>query len=178
MKSIFFGSNLRWLRESRGLKQAEMLDLIEVKRSTWSGYEKNSSKPNFEDLLRIAEYFDISINDLIYSDLSSVQNIKTVSFKKADDFVQNSVQNGVQNVAGSDAILPFTVPGCPGCQMGAQVLAGKEEVIAAQAGALEALKEALSQAQRALQACIEGSSYQQRKHALRVIKGHITSPNL
>lgn len=64
---IHFAKNIKYLREKENYKQEEMLDLVGVKRSTWSGYENGTSKPNLEDFIRIAEFFDISETDLLHN---------------------------------------------------------------------------------------------------------------
>jgi len=71
MKKLFFGENLKFLREKKGLKQSEMIDFVGVKQTTWNGYEKGNSFPKFEDLIKISKYFDISETDLIHNDLES-----------------------------------------------------------------------------------------------------------
>ena len=68
----YFASNIKFLRKRKGLQQAEICSLIEFKQSTWSGYESNFSKPNFKDLLKIIEFFEVSASELLEMDLSNV----------------------------------------------------------------------------------------------------------
>lgn len=71
----YFASNIKFLRNRKGLQQAEICNLIEFKQSTWSGYESGFSKPNFKDLLKIIEFFEVSASELLEIDLSNV-NLK------------------------------------------------------------------------------------------------------
>lgn len=79
-----FGKNLKYLRDKKGLKQSEMLDLIGFKQTTWNGYENQKSFPKFEDLVKISKYFDISETDLIHKNIEkegfSIQEKPKVSF--------------------------------------------------------------------------------------------------
>ena len=68
----YFASNIKFLRKRKGLQQAEVCNLIEFKQSTWSGYESGFSKPNFKDLLKIIEFFEVSASELLEIDLSNV----------------------------------------------------------------------------------------------------------
>jgi len=68
----YFASNIKFLRNRKGLQQAEICNLIGFKQSTWSGYESGFSKPNFNDLLKIIEFFEVSASELLEIDLSNV----------------------------------------------------------------------------------------------------------
>src|SRR5665647_434132 len=68
----YFASNIKFLRNRKGLQQAEICILIGFKQSTWSGYENDFSKPNFKDLLKIIEFFEVSASGLLEIDLSNV----------------------------------------------------------------------------------------------------------
>lgn len=73
MKILFFGKNLKFLRHKIEAKQSEMLNRIGFKRTTWNGYEHQKSFPKFEDLLKIADYFDISLDELVFEDLQKAR---------------------------------------------------------------------------------------------------------
>lgn len=68
-----FASNIKHLREKRNLKQGELCAITGFKQSTWSGYEAGTSKPNFNDLLKIIEYFGVTASQLLELDLSNVE---------------------------------------------------------------------------------------------------------
>ena len=62
--------NLAFLRKNRGLKQSEIQDRLGFIRNTWSNWENGKSEPNIENLLKIVDFFDIGVEELITSDLS------------------------------------------------------------------------------------------------------------
>lgn len=82
---LLFSKNVKFLRIQKGCTQAQMADSIEFNRTTWNGYETGKSFPKFEDLVRIAEIFNISESDLIHADLSEGAPIDSVKKYKATE---------------------------------------------------------------------------------------------
>lgn len=69
---MYFGKNLQLLRKRKKISQADLAREIGIKRSSLSGYELESSEPNFDTLLRFSDFFKISIDKLLKVDLSRV----------------------------------------------------------------------------------------------------------
>ena len=65
MANPVFGANLKLLRTRRGRSQEETAIALDVKRSSYSGYENGSAEPSFELLVRMSEYFKVSIDKLL-----------------------------------------------------------------------------------------------------------------
>jgi len=65
---------LKQLRKERGLTQQKFADLIGVARSTISMYEIDASEPDVETLQRIADFFNVSLDDLTGRDNKIVDN--------------------------------------------------------------------------------------------------------
>ena len=63
--------NLAFLRKRSGLTQVEMAEKTGIKRNTWSNWENEVAQPGVEDIFMIAQFFDISIDDLIKEDLET-----------------------------------------------------------------------------------------------------------
>ena len=53
------------MRESVKLSQVKMADLLGVKQSSINRYEQGQSAPSLETLVRYADYFDVSMDNLI-----------------------------------------------------------------------------------------------------------------
>lgn len=64
----FFSKNLRFLRESRGLKLDEF-ECIGIKKGTMSNYELGNTEPKLNLLCEISKFFGISIDDLLLQDI-------------------------------------------------------------------------------------------------------------
>lgn len=58
------GDRLRQLRKNRNLPQVDVASAVGVGRSTIAGLERGLDKPGRELLLRLAEFYGVSINDL------------------------------------------------------------------------------------------------------------------
>ena len=72
-----FSKNLLALRKSRGLSQAQLAEALNYTDKAVSKWEKNETIPDVASLSAIAEYFDLTIDDLI-----SNRNIVRKSNKK------------------------------------------------------------------------------------------------
>jgi transcriptional regulator with XRE-family HTH domain len=59
-----FAENLKFLRKRRKKSQMDLANELELTRTTLSGYEKNVQPP-FRVLIKIAEYFGVSLDALI-----------------------------------------------------------------------------------------------------------------
>ena len=62
---ITFASNLRQLREGASLKQQELADRLHTTQRKISYWESGKVEPDLENLWRIADFFSISIDELI-----------------------------------------------------------------------------------------------------------------
>jgi len=60
------GSNIKRLREERGIKQQEIAELISMHRSNYSKIENGQREISVTALDKIAQYFDITIDELIH----------------------------------------------------------------------------------------------------------------
>ncbi len=67
-----FGPNIKLLRKRRYRSQDEVSGALDIKRSTWSGYENGTCEPNFGTLVKISEYFKITVDKLLKYDLGSL----------------------------------------------------------------------------------------------------------
>src|ERR1700760_2085777 len=68
----FLGKNLRYLRKQSSKTQSEIAALIKKGQTTVGNWENGISEPNLEELLIISNYFDISLDTLLKSDLSEM----------------------------------------------------------------------------------------------------------
>jgi len=66
---IILPSNIKFIREKFNLSQEELAKLIKKKKSVIGNYEKGISSPNLDSLIKISNYFGISLDDLVCSDL-------------------------------------------------------------------------------------------------------------
>ena len=65
-----FSKNLRYLRESRGLKLDEF-EFLGIKKGTMSNYELGNTEPKLSLLCEISKFFRISIDDFLLKDIEA-----------------------------------------------------------------------------------------------------------
>lgn len=64
------GKNLKYLRGKNKLSQQALSDVLSIPRTTLGDYERTKTEPNIAMLIKMAEYFDVQVDDLISKDLS------------------------------------------------------------------------------------------------------------
>lgn len=69
-----FGKNLKMLRKIKKLSQEELSEILNVSRQSVSKYENDSAQPSFETLMLVADYFDVSVDELL-----GITNLKIFS---------------------------------------------------------------------------------------------------
>lgn len=57
--------HLKKLREARNLSQTEVAHDINISRATYNNYELDKRQADYETLLKLAEYFDTTVDYLI-----------------------------------------------------------------------------------------------------------------
>ena len=65
MKSINLGNNLYNLRKKRGLSQEEFAEKIHISRQAVSKWERGEAFPDIENLIEIAEFYGVTIDELV-----------------------------------------------------------------------------------------------------------------
>ena len=63
-------SNLKYLRKKKGHTQQQFADLMEIKRSLVGAYEEDRAEPKYELLTKIAEHFDLTIDEFINENIN------------------------------------------------------------------------------------------------------------
>lgn len=53
------------LRDARGVNDANVADATGIPRSTFTDWKQGRSNPKIEKLLKIAQYFGVSIEELV-----------------------------------------------------------------------------------------------------------------
>lgn len=66
-----FKYNLKLSRKNKGITIKELADAIGVKAYTISDWEKGRSEPNISNLIKLADYFNLSIDFLVGKNINS-----------------------------------------------------------------------------------------------------------
>ena len=81
---MHFAENLRFLRLKRNKSQTDLAVELELTRTTLSGYEK-TVQPPFRILIKISEYFNVSLDALIKYKLNALSEYQLSQIEKGFD---------------------------------------------------------------------------------------------
>lgn len=85
--------NLTRLREQRGLTQKELADQLHVVRQTVSKWEKGHSVPDADMVLKLADFFGVSTDELLGVEAPEPMNLDELSLQTAVLNAQIQAQN-------------------------------------------------------------------------------------
>lgn len=60
-----FGTRLQTLRKERKLRQEDMAKQLGIARTTYAMYEQGNREPDYNTLIRLATFFEVSIDYLL-----------------------------------------------------------------------------------------------------------------
>jgi len=72
--SKLLGLNIKYLRKVRNLTQDQLADKIGVNRAMIGSYEEGRAVPKLPALQILSHYFNVSIDNLVNTDLSAENN--------------------------------------------------------------------------------------------------------
>jgi len=88
-----FSKNLRFLRKRGNHNQDEISILFNKRANTIGNWENQKSEPNLAELMKLGEYFKVSIQDLLHSDMER-QSEPQVMEKQSDPPVMEAGSTG------------------------------------------------------------------------------------
>lgn len=77
----FFGTNIKKIRQVKGLSQKTFADLFDLNRGVISSYEEGRAEPKIETILKVANHFDLDLDKLLTEKLheSQLANVSEAS---------------------------------------------------------------------------------------------------
>jgi transcriptional regulator with XRE-family HTH domain len=86
MKEVFpIMNRIRYLRETIGLRQVDVANATGIDQKTLSNYENEKTYPDSYSLIRLADFFDVSIDYLVgRTDAHPTYGSKDELYKKID----------------------------------------------------------------------------------------------
>lgn len=66
---MHLAQNLRYLREQKGLSQREFSEILGLSSSAVTMWEQEQRKPDIEMIVRLSEYFDVTLDELVLKEL-------------------------------------------------------------------------------------------------------------
>ncbi|ASB50002.1 XRE family transcriptional regulator [Alkalitalea saponilacus] len=100
---MFLSNNLKILRKRRHLTQDDLATILKIKRPTLNNYENQVSMPPIEMLMKLSDYFNISIDTLVRVDLSALSQSQMRELENGNDvFVKGAKLRVLTSTVGSD----------------------------------------------------------------------------
>jgi len=62
---VKYGDRLKKLRNNANLSQKELSDRLHINRSTYARYETSSTQPDFDTLVKLANYFNVTTDYIL-----------------------------------------------------------------------------------------------------------------
>ena len=85
------GEQINNLRKKHGLSQDDFSNLFNVSRQTISNWENGKSYPDLEMIIKISDYFKISVDELLRNDVQSEEKIDNPSVTSPESKAQACV---------------------------------------------------------------------------------------
>ncbi len=90
------GSNIRSLREKKGLTQEKVADELDVSFQAVSSWERDEYKPDIDKLLKLAELFDVSLSALAEEKREVFKTKQTIySWEHMKTYVKTTARNNM-----------------------------------------------------------------------------------
>jgi transcriptional regulator with XRE-family HTH domain len=80
-----FSKNLRFLRKRGNHNQEDIALLFKKKANTIGNWENQKSEPAFVELMKLADFFQVSIQDLLQSDLTIREQAQSTGRELSSD---------------------------------------------------------------------------------------------
>lgn len=96
------GEKLRKAREAHGLTQSQVSEQLRVSRQTISNWETGKSLPDIVSVIRVSEFYQISLDELMKGDRAMLENLE----KEAE---QRRAEKTVLTVAWSSIVVGIVV---------------------------------------------------------------------
>lgn len=108
-KEIFFAKNLNYLRRRKKLSQVQLAKELEISRNKIASYEGKGIEPKLSILIKMAEFFEVSLDDFLTKNIHNVGfiNVKksNVTLEDMDESLEQSIQDFASNVNHVEKIV-------------------------------------------------------------------------
>ena len=89
----FFGSNIKKIRQVKGLSQKAFADLFDLNRGVISSYEEGRAEPKIETILKVANHFNLNLDKFLTEALQTNQLGSVSNTDQLLLFPELSIQN-------------------------------------------------------------------------------------
>ncbi|MGH1518480.1 helix-turn-helix domain-containing protein [Chryseobacterium sp. JK1] len=105
----FFGTNIKKIRQVKGLSQKAFADLFDLNRGVISSYEEGRAEPKIETILKVANHFNLNLDKLLTETLQVNQLVSVSDIDQLMLFPELAIQNGQESKKGAENFDPNAV---------------------------------------------------------------------
>jgi transcriptional regulator with XRE-family HTH domain len=62
---VMIGERIKMLRSEKGLTMKDMAEMFDLSISAWNKYEKNEAEPKLDNIVKMADFFNVSLDFLM-----------------------------------------------------------------------------------------------------------------
>lgn len=99
--------NIRYLRKTHKLSQQKLATALSIKRSNIAAYETKNVEPRLNLINRMADYFNVSLADLICSDLEQQNPKRTDTLPDGTFFYERGRATPAPNLGNMETLENF-----------------------------------------------------------------------
>lgn len=92
--------NLLKLRKDNKKTQQDMANLLGIKHSSYQSYESGANEPNIEKLIKLADYFNVSIDYLVGRNWQNEIGYLTPAQKECVNIIKQLNENNLTKTIG------------------------------------------------------------------------------
>ena len=106
MPNIQLANNLRFLRDKYNFTQETLSDLLNISRQAYSNYETNKRTPDLDALLRLAQFYQVSLDDLVLSNLAV--SASSIAKERSPYYLSKEKETGATIYISKDVLEVLT----------------------------------------------------------------------
>ena len=95
-----FGEHLKSIRKEKKNTQKQVAQAINITERNYQNYELNEKKPGFDNLIALADYFDVSLDYLVGRSDDPKRHWSLIFTKKLDIFSYVRYNVHIINIGG------------------------------------------------------------------------------
>ena len=106
-RTAIIGKRIEFLRDTAGMSQRDVSEIIGIAKSTYSGYELGQHEPSAETICRLAELFKVTTDFIIgkgymTTDLDENAIMDYISKKLDNDYNMDSLQSTMEQIDNNE----------------------------------------------------------------------------
>lgn len=101
------GKRLKELRALKKLSQSDLAIVLNVDRSTYGKYETGDSSPDYEKLIKLAEFFDVTVDYLLKQSIRSLIEERLSELGMTLEDLSEKTKIPLDNLRTIDNTIPY-----------------------------------------------------------------------